>query len=299
MIDTKFKLPTPVTITNIEEDNYRTKTFTLRATLEDATPGQFVMAWLPGFDEKPFSLVNNDPVTLMVTNVGPFSELIHEKQIGDQVWLRGPYGHGFKHDYGADHAILVGGGYGVAPLLWLARIASMKYLEYGPMVIGARTGDDILYANHFRALGQQGYFPTPIASANGSEPIDLDQFVSTSTGVVPLYIVTEDGSLGFRGQVTDVVRALLEKYNVGDHRNIWRTKIERIYGCGPDGMLHALKAIGEEYNVVCELSWEAYMRCGIGICGSCEHEGKLLCIDGPVLSTAKPRKSRWDDDDFW
>ncbi|MCS6826687.1 MAG: hypothetical protein NZ553_08755, partial [Caldilinea sp.] len=90
----RFTLPTPCRIAAIEVDNYRTKTFVFDARLE-ATPGQFVMAWLPRFDEKPFSLVNADPVTLMITAVGPFTQLVHELQVGDRLWLRGAFGHGF------------------------------------------------------------------------------------------------------------------------------------------------------------------------------------------------------------
>ena len=113
-------LPTPFPIRSIETDNYRTKTFVLDASL-DAAPGQFVMAWLPRFDEKPFSLVNADPVTLMVTAVGPFSRLLHELEPGDRLWIRGAYGKGFQLPRSGLCAAFVGGGYGVAPLFWLAR----------------------------------------------------------------------------------------------------------------------------------------------------------------------------------
>ena len=66
------QMPAPARITAIENENYRTKTFTLDVRL-DAEPGQFVMVWLPRFDEKPFSLVNANPVTLMISAVGPFT----------------------------------------------------------------------------------------------------------------------------------------------------------------------------------------------------------------------------------
>ena len=62
------QMPAPACITAIENENYRTKTFTLDVRL-DAEPGQFVMVWLPRFDEKPFSLVNANPVTLMISAV--------------------------------------------------------------------------------------------------------------------------------------------------------------------------------------------------------------------------------------
>ncbi len=72
--------------------------------------------------------------------------------------------------------------------------------------------------------------------------------------------------------MTDALTPLLE-----------RGEIDAICACGPHGMLAALERLGREYAVETQLSWEAYMRCGIGICGACEYEGKVLCMDGPVL----------------
>ena len=241
-------LPTAATIVDVRDDNYRTKTFTFDANL-DGSPGQFVMAWLPRFDEKPFSLVNGDPVTLMITAVGPFSRLAHGLRAGDRLWLRGPFGHGF--DVPATHRriALVGGGYGIAPLLWLARAQRGRAGEV-TAIIGARSRQDILYADRFSNLT--------------SEP-------SAGTAY-RLFLTTEDGSAGERGLVTERLRPMLE---AGD--------VDGIYACGPHGMLAVLEALSRRHGVPCQLSWEAYMRCGIGVCGACEHNGAVLCMDGPVL----------------
>ncbi|MBK8799293.1 MAG: hypothetical protein IPM07_24660 [Anaerolineales bacterium] len=61
-------------------------------------------------------------------------------------------------------------------------------------------------------------------------------------------------------------------------------QIDAIYACGPHGMLHALAQFARRTSTPCQASWEAYMRCAIGICGACEHDGKVLCMDGPVLA---------------
>lgn len=244
--NSQFAMPRQVRILDIQSDNYRTKTFVLDAAL-DAYPGQFVMAWLPRFDEKPFSLVNADPVTLMITAVGPFSRLMHTKQPGDFVWLRGPFGTGYGVAGAGKQLALVGGGYGVAPLHWLAR-TQLGVAASVTAVIGARTGEDILYAERFEA----------VATAQ-STPLQT-------------LVTTEDGSRGIHGRVTDALAPLLEA-----------GKIDAICACGPHGMLAALEKLGGAHGVETQLSWEAYMRCGIGICGACEHEGKVLCMDGPVL----------------
>lgn len=238
-------LPTSAQIIEIQQENYRTKTFTLDVNLA-ATPGQFVMAWLPRFDEKPFSLVNANPVTLMVTAVGPFSRLLHEKQPGEKIWLRGPFGQGYAVPPTHQRLALIGGGYGVAPLYWLAR-TQLPQSTTIDVIIGARTAADLLYTKQVQALAQSN---------------------------ITLHCTTEDGSAGQAGRVTDVLTPLLDA-----------GKVDGIYACGPHGMLSALETLGQRYHIATQLSWEAYMRCGIGICGACEHAGKVLCLDGPVLLT--------------
>ncbi len=254
----RYTLPTAARIAAIETDNYRTKTFVLDAQLA-AVPGQFVMAWLPRFDEKPFSLVNADPVTLMITAVGPFTRLVHELQVGDRLWLRGPFGNGFRVAPALRRLALVGGGYGVAPLLWLAR-TQLGRVEAITPIIGARTADDLLYAKRFEALGDPSLLLAPRSSPLApAHPLPL--------------LTTEDGSRGMHGRVTDALAPLLE-----------RSEIDGIFACGPHGMLAALARLGRQHDIPCQLSWEAYMRCAIGICGACEHDGAVLCLDGPVLS---------------
>ena len=246
-------LPTPFLIRSIETVNYRTKTFVLDASME-ATPGQFVMAWLPRFDEKPLSLVNADPVTVMVTAVGPFTHLLHEMAPGDRLWLRGAYGKGFRQPRPGLRAAFVGGGYGVAPLLWLAR-AWKHRLAALCVVIGAGSARDLLYVDNFSQMG-----------------IDYAKAGST----LQIYTSTEDGTAGARGRVTDLLE---DRLAAGE--------FDLICACGPDGMLAALDRLGDRYGVPRQLSWEAYMRCGIGICGSCEHGGSVLCLDGPVLQNGE------------
>jgi dihydroorotate dehydrogenase electron transfer subunit len=243
-----FTLPTAARIAAIETDNYRTMSFTLDARL-DATPGQFVMAWLPRFDEKPFSLVSADPVTLMITAVGPFTRLVHELAVGDRLWLRGPFGHGFTVPATQWRLALVGGGYGVAPLLWLAQEQLARGAQI-TAILGARTAADLLYAERFARLA-----------------------AAAPAGGLTVLLTTEDGSAGAPGRVTDVLAPL-----------VTQGAVDGLYACGPHGMLAALEALAQPVGLPCQTSWEAYMRCAIGICGACEHAGQVLCLDGPVLT---------------
>lgn len=245
-------LPQAMRIVAIAEENTKTKTFTLDGRLE-AAPGQFVMAWLPGVDEKPFSLARADPVTLTVAAVGPFSRALHGLAVGDRIWVRGPLGRGYtlppargssSDSVARPHALLIGGGYGVAPLRFLAE----RLLAAGcavSMIIGARTAADLLLVDAFRSLG------------------------------VALWLTSEDGSAGLRGLATDALEPALAAAPA---------KTAMVYACGPSGMLKAIAAICQSKGLPAQLSWEAHVRCAIGLCGSCEiGQGWLVCLDGPVL----------------
>lgn len=238
-------LPHPFAISEILVENSYTKTLVLAGTLA-ATPGQFVMVWLPGVEEKPFSLAGADPIRLVVAAVGPFSRKLHDLQVGDTLWLRGPLGRGYRWPAPAtplQRTVVVGGGYGVAPLLFLARQILSNGHEV-TAVIGARCASQLLLVEAFRDLG------------------------------IPVLLTTEDGSAGRMGLATDALTGLLNGRAVNG-----------VYACGPTGMLRAVADLCKTAGVPVQVGWEALMRCGIGLCGSCEAgAGWLTCLDGPVFS---------------
>jgi dihydroorotate dehydrogenase electron transfer subunit len=241
-----FRLPQALKITAMKPENEQTKTFTLAGALA-AEPGQFVMVWLPGLDEKPFSLAGAEPVSLTIAAVGPLSRALHRLEVGDDMWVRGPFGRGYHlpATTGAPKKLLlVGGGYGVAPLLFLARQAQARGYEVA-MIIGAKSRSDLLLVETFTALG------------------------------IPLWLTTEDGSQGQPGRVTGAIFPLLAEA---------QARPQAIYACGPTGMLQAVAALSRAAQIPVQLAWEAHMRCGIGLCGSCEvGQGWLTCLDGPVF----------------
>lgn len=296
----EIQLPKQFRIAHIEQDNYRTRTFTLDGEL-DASPGQFVMAWLPRFDEKPFSLVDSSPITLMITAVGPFTRLVHSLKVGDSLWIRGAYGRGFRPTLGqkpdsaqsGKHIALVAGGYGVAPLYWLARTMLNNAVNVGngisslTAIIGARHSEDLLYADRFATLFDGQRRKETDGDDTGQEDTVRNDTVAVNTVAVNtgiddtgiddtdanrLVLTTDDGSRGLHGRVTHALAPLLAE-----------DAVDAVFACGPDPMLAALGELCLAHNVPAQLSWEAYMRCGVGLCGSCEHGGQLLCLDGPVL----------------
>ncbi len=230
-------LPQPLSIADTALDTSTVKTLTLDGALE-AHPGQFVMVWVPTLNEKPFSLVDDDPLTLTIAKVGPFSARLHELEVGDRLWVRGPLGKGF--DIVGDRVLLGAGGYGVAPLAFLAgktTEASRKVV-----VIGAASKDELFFQ---------------------------DRFVEAGCEVV---LVTEDCSAGLGGLCTDAADALLRS-----------EEFDMVYACGPEPMLDAVEEMCRRHGVPGQVSREAYMRCGMGVCGSCQRGGLLVCRDGPVF----------------
>jgi dihydroorotate dehydrogenase electron transfer subunit len=237
-------VPRALRVREKRQENAKTVSLVLAGSLSCA-PGQFAMLWLPGVDEKPFSISGNDPLEFTVSRVGPFSQALHALCPGDTLWVRGPFGRGFSP--GPGKSLLVGGGYGAAPLAFLARtLLSPGCGGSVEVALGARTAQDLLFVPQFHAAR------------------------------VPVHAVTEDGSEGTAGLVTDVVEQLLEG-----------GRFTRAYACGPEGMLEALERICSEAGVPAELSFEAYMRCGVGLCGACERGGRLVCMDGPVFSVGE------------
>jgi dihydroorotate dehydrogenase electron transfer subunit len=196
------------------------------------TPGQFVMVWLPGVGEKPFSLADRD--MLLVKKVGPFTSRLFTLSEGDTVWIRGPYGHGFE-PIGKKVALLAGG-IGIPPIYALSKLWREKFQEI-TLIYGARKKDEL-------AL------------------LDIENYVDE------LIITTDDGSMGLKGVPTDV---LAERKN----------EFDQVYACGPEAMLRSVLEVMDYQRV--QVSMERYMKCGIGVCGSCNLGKYLVCRDGPVF----------------
>jgi dihydroorotate dehydrogenase electron transfer subunit len=113
-----------------------------------------------------------------------------------------------------------------------------------------------------------------LASGARTAP-DLLVPASARTWASEIHTATEDGSAGFHGRVTELAARLLRQ-----------GRFDGIYSCGPNAMLDAVARLAREAGIAAELSFERYMRCGIGVCGSCEHGGSLVCSDGPVFRYA-------------
>lgn len=223
-----------------------------------ARPGQFISMYTNDGSKllpRPISICEIDTetsklrVVYRVTAEKTGTEQFSKMKAGDTLPIIGPLGNGFPLEAGkGKRAFLMGGGIGVPPILELA-----KQLDCEKQIImGYRDADTFL----------------------------KEQFEENGT----VYISTEDGSVGTKGNVMDAIR-----------ENGLEADI--IYACGPTPMLRAIKQYAEEQGIECYISLEERMACGIGACLACvcqskekDHHSnvnnKRICRDGPVfLST--------------
>lgn len=177
----RTSLPIAVTVKKIIRENFRTKTFITDKKIK-AKPGQFVMIWLPGVAEKPFSVTEEDPLTITVMSVGKFTKAMNTSvSVGDKIWYRGPFGKkSFEEKKG--NKILVAGGCGCVPLYFLGK--KLKEKEKTKVIIGAKTSSEILFKKRFKSLG------------------------------LNVIVTTDNGSTGIKGLATDVLEKILSKEKV-------------------------------------------------------------------------------------
>ena len=243
----------------------------------DAQPGQFVHVKVPSLEisalRRPFSIFNaqDGVLELLYKTVGRGTAAMNALAVGEEVEVMGPLGHGFPvRCDGA--ALLVGGGFGVAPLYFLARrllgeAESLPLQEKtektsgrggrdssAPAIslfVGGRTKNDLLCIDRFEKLG------------------------------VRVFTATNDGSAGVKGLVTDPLDDELAKI---------REKGERfeLFACGPDPMLKAVAMRATGTGSKGWISMDRHMICGVGACYACIQKtvrgNSRCCVEGPVFA---------------
>ncbi len=234
-----------------------------------AKPGQFLeVSCSNGYDpllRRPLSvhrvILSKGIVELLYCITGKGTRILSGIKPGEKLDIIGPLGNTFTVNPKIKKAVLIGGGMGVAPLLfWAEKLKelnkrcsnSQKKKIY--VVIGAANKKTVLCEREFRAC-------TPEVG-----------------------VVTEDGSQGLKGLAPDMLRSFLDALGVEQ---------TGVYACGPKPMLKAISSLVAKVDLLkCELSMEEYMGCGLGVCHGCaikvrDGEGKpvykMVCSDGPIF----------------
>jgi len=225
-----------------------------------AKPGQFVQIKcsdsMEPFLRRPFSIhKTRTGLEILYEVVGKGTEMLSKKQKGEYLDTLGPLGNGFSLP-GPSHleprAIIIAGGIGAAPLVYLAEELTKNKIKT-IVLIGAKTKDLILCEKDFKKITSE------------------------------VYVSTDDGTYGCKGFVSNLFHKILKTTE---------SKFETIvYVCGPHAMLRCIADICHERNFECQVSMEEKMACGFGACLGCVVEtksgNKLACKDGPVFNTSE------------
>ncbi len=244
-----------------------------------AQPGSFVHITcdpqLPM--RRPISIMRANPgegwVDLLYKRVGRGTSLLAQRQVGEYVSLMGPIGKPFQPSPGRQRPLLIGGGVGMPPMIFLAE-SLRDDSERQPMVI---LGSEVPFP--FKAAPSKILVPAIPAGVIAALPL-LDDWG------IPSRLASLQGYPGcFEGYVTDLARRWLD----GIDRET-RETVE-IFSCGPHPMLEAVASLAAEYDLPCQVSLEEFMACGVGGCAGCVVEVKTtegsamkrVCVDGPVF----------------
>lgn len=215
---------------------------------EQTSPGQFLHIHVPHHTlRRPISIAHidreNHLITILFKEIGSGTRTLSKCAVGDEMNVLGPLGNGFPLDQQVGStALLIGGGIGVPPLYALGTVLKERGVNV-ISVLGYQTKENVFYEAQFKELGET-------------------------------IIVTDDGSYGEKGLVTDGLSL------IGD--------FDHYYTCGPKPMIRAV--INSIDTVPGHISLEERMGCGLGACFACvvptedEKGYKKICQDGPVFS---------------
>ena len=238
------------TIERVVDETPTVRTLYFRdEVLANVQPGQFAMVWIPGVNELPMSVMiseKKDEAGLTVRKRGESSTALYNLKIGDKIGVRGPYGNSFEITNGK--ILLIGGGTGLVPLMRLIKYSNPDWTTNQITVLmGSKTKEEVFFE-------------------------DISNKMLTHSQNPQIIPVTEDGSYGEKGYVTDVLEKLLEE-----------NTYDAIYTCGPELMMHKVVKLANEKGIFVQASLERMMKCGVGICGSCCVNEDLVCRDGTVF----------------
>ncbi|MCX7765160.1 MAG: dihydroorotate dehydrogenase electron transfer subunit [Candidatus Sumerlaeia bacterium] len=216
-------------------------------------PGQFVMLRvqesLEPFLPRPFSIADVDEsketISILFNIRGIGTRLLAQKHKGETVRMFGPLGSGFTINPHSPEHLLVAGGIGMAPLFFLLQELRRRSLN-AQLIFGACTSAELCLRKEILELTERVVF------------------------------ITEDGSLGRKGLITDFINQYLSPNSA-------------VYVCGPSGLINKMVQITRKCGVLeAQFSMEAQMACGVGACLGCviktAHGYKRVCTEGPVFS---------------
>ena len=228
---------------------------------------------------RPLSIMRADEdwIEVLYKIVGEGLHLLARKRPGDSVSLLGPIGQPFRLDADKPNALLIGGGVGIPPMVFLADTIRKTSGNFAPLAI----------------LGSEIPFPFDLVKSS----LDVAGIADTVSSTMPLLeswsvparLTSLQGYAGcHEGFVTDLADQYLGQL---DSDAMTHTAL---YACGPTPMLKAVASLAARYELPCQVSLEEFMACAVGGCAGCAvriemPDGpamKRVCVDGPVFEAA-------------
>ena len=230
---------------------------------------------------RPLSIMRADPgagwIDILYKIVGAGLRALAGRKVGDRMSVIGPVGQGFSPSTQRHKTLLIGGGVGIPPMIFLAETLKDSDDDWQPMVV----------------MGSEIPFPfelTKSAIAADWLPGEISSTMPLLDGWrVPARLASLSGFRGvYRGYVTDLASEWLKHQ---DEEALAQTEI---FACGPVAMLQAVAKIAREYRLPCQVSLEEFMACAVGGCAGCTvlvqtKDGptmKKVCVEGPVFDAA-------------
>ena len=231
---------------------------------------------------RPLSLMRADPgsgvIEFLFKTVGEGLALLATRRPGETVSVMGPIGKPFAPSPGRRRPLLIGGGVGIPPMVFLAEAM-------------AQGGGDALMP--VVLMGSEIPFPFTLAESR----LAVDGLPDGVTAAMPLMetlavpsrLASGAGLDGcYRGFVTELGREWLRSLDEAQLRQV------EIFACGPTPMLKAAAALARDFGLPCQVSLEEYMACAVGGCAGCTVRVntstgpamKRVCVDGPVFDAA-------------
>ncbi len=245
-----------------------------------ALPGSFVHIQC---DEqrplrRPISIMRVDGkagwVEILYKVLGEGTQLLSQRQVGEKLSIMGPIGKPFVTHMERRRPLLIGGGVGMPPMVFVAD--SLREVEgaYEPFII---LGSEVPFP--FKAE------PSKIMVAGMPDEVIAAMPLLEDWGFASRLASLQGYAGCFDGYVTDLARNWLDALSEEQ-----RSEVE-IFSCGPHPMLEAVAKLAKEYKIPCQVSMEEFMACGIGGCAGCVVEVqtdkgpamKRVCVDGPVF----------------
>ena len=219
------------------------------------------------------SNANQGWVDFLYKIVGKGTALLSEKGPGDNISVLGPIGRPFCSSASRPRTLLLGGGVGMPPMIFLAEQLGNQN-GYSPLVL---LGSEVPFP--FPQQPSQILVPGIPEGVIGAMPLLEDWGI-------PSRLASLQGYAGcYQGYITDLARNWLDALNEQQLSEV------EIFACGPHPMLEAVAALAKQYELPCQVSLEEFMACAVGGCAGCVVEVqtdsgpamKRVCVDGPVF----------------